>query len=142
MRLKRARPAENRYRPPGRRIYAPGMGKRRRRKPPPDLAAVRGGLRSPDEQARVEALHAVCPCGAGYRLYEQLRDEVRRLQKDPSARVRAVALHVEEDAGRIEEIEAALDKATERAEQGERPGDRDWLARWERRRATRYWSPL
>jgi hypothetical protein len=32
--------------------------------PSPDLAAVLGGLRSPDEQARVKALHAVCPCAA------------------------------------------------------------------------------
>jgi hypothetical protein len=30
--------------------------------------AVLGGLRSPDEQARVKALHAVCPCAAGFRL--------------------------------------------------------------------------
>jgi hypothetical protein len=118
------------------------MGKRHRRNPPPELSAVLGGLRSPDEQARVEALHAICPCAAGYQLYEQLRGEVRRLQKDPSPRVRAVALHVEEDAGRIEEIEATLDKATERAEQGERPGDRGWLAEWDRRRASRYWTPL
>ena len=118
------------------------MAKRHLRKPPPDLAAVLGGLRSPDEHSRVEALHAVCPCAAGYQLYAQLRDEVRRLQKDPSPRVRAVALHVEDDAGRIEEIEATLDKAGERAGQGQRPGDRDWLAAWERRRATRYWTPL
>jgi hypothetical protein len=118
------------------------MGKRHRRESPPDFAAVLGGLRSPDEQARVQALHAICPCSAGYQLYEQLRGEVRRLQKDPSPRVRGVALHVEEDAGRIEEIEATLDKASERAEQGERPGDRGWLAAWERRRASRYWTPL
>ena len=118
------------------------MGRRHRRQPQPDLAAVLSGLRSPDEQARVKALHAVCPCAAGYQLYEQLRVEVRRLQKDPSPRVRAVALHVEEDAGRIEEIEATLDQASERAEQGERLSDRDWLAGWERRQATRYWNPL
>ena len=118
------------------------MSKRHPRTSQPDLAAVQAGLRSPDEQARVKALHAVCPCAAGYQLYEQLRDEVRRLQKDPSARVRAVALHVEEDAGRIEEIETTLDQASERLDQGERPADRDWLAAWERRRTTRYWAPL
>lgn len=66
----------------------------------------------------------------------------RRLQKDPSPRVRAVALHVEQDAGRLEEIEATLDRASERTEHGECSGDRDWLAGWERRRATRYWLPL
>ncbi len=76
------------------------MGKRHLRKPQPDLTAVLGGLRLPDEQARVKALHAVCPCAAGFRLYERLRGEVRRLQKDPSPRVRAIAMHVEQDAGR------------------------------------------
>ncbi len=118
------------------------MGKRHLRKPQPDLTAVLGGLRLPDEQARVKALHAVCPCAAGFRLYERLRGEVRRLQKDPSPRVRAIALHVEQDAGPLEEIEASLDRASERTGHGERSGDRDWLAGWERRRATRYWLPL
>jgi hypothetical protein len=118
------------------------MGKRDHRKPQPDIAAVLDGFRSPDAQARARALHAICPCAAGFQLYEQLRDEVRRLQKDPSPQVRAIALHVEQDAGRIEEIEAALDRAAERAEQDERPGNRDWLAGWERRRASRYWLPL
>ena len=56
--------------------------------------------------------------------------------------MRAVALHVEQDAGRIEEIEAILDRASEQTEQGQRSGDRDWLAAWERRRKTRYWLPL
>lgn len=87
------------------------MGKRSRRKPQPDLAVVLDGLRSPEEQARVKALHAICPCAAGFQLYEQLRGEVRQLQKDPSPRVRAIALHVEQDAGRIGEIEAILDRA-------------------------------
>jgi hypothetical protein len=137
----RGRP-ENRCRPTGRRIYASGMGKRHLRKPQPDLTTVLDGLRSPDEQARVKALHAVCPCTAGFRLYEQFRGEVRRLQKDPSPRVRAIALHVEQDAGRLEEIEATLDRASQRTGPGECSGDRDWLAGWERRRATRYWLPL
>jgi hypothetical protein len=118
------------------------MGKRQRSKPRPDLAAVLAGLRSSDEQARIRALHSVCPCSAGFQLYEQLRDEVRQLQRDPGPRVRATALHVEQDAGRIEEIEATLDRASERIEDGERPGDPDWLAQWQRRRAARYWLPL
>ena len=131
-----------RCRLPGRRIYAPGMGKRHGRKPPPDPGAVLAGLRSPDEQARIRALHAVCPCAAGFWLYEQLRGEVRQLQKDPSPRVRAVALHVAQDAGRIEEIEAILDQASDRTGHRQHSGDRDWLAGWERRRQTRYWLPL
>ena len=46
-------------------------------------------LRDPDDEVRVKALHRVCPCGAGFRVYERFRGEVKRLQKDPSPRVRA-----------------------------------------------------
>ena len=69
---------EIRCRLPGRQAYAPGMGKRDHRKPQPDIAAVLDGLRSPDAQARARALHAVCPCAAGFQLYEQLRDALSK----------------------------------------------------------------
>ena len=70
-------------------------------------------LRDPDDEVRVKALHRVCPCGAGFRVYERFRGEVKRLQKDPSPRVRAAALHVEQDACLIEELDANLDRAAE-----------------------------
>jgi hypothetical protein len=53
----------------------------RRRCGPADPVLAR--LRSPDPQIRVKALHAICPCGAGFPLYERFRGEVKRLQKDP-----------------------------------------------------------
>jgi len=96
-------------------------------------------LRAPDEEVRVRALHRVCPCGAGFLLYERFRGEVRRLQKDPSLRVRAAALHAEQDACLIEELDARLDRA---AEQGWRYSDADWVGAHRRRQATRYWLPL
>jgi hypothetical protein len=65
-------------------------------------------LRSADEDARVKALRRVCPCDAGFGVRERFRGEVRRLQKDPSPRVRAAALHVEQDACLIEQLEANL----------------------------------
>jgi hypothetical protein len=115
------------------------VAKRRRRGGAPDLEAVLAQLRSADEDARVKALHRVCPCGAGFLVYEQFRGEVRRLQKDPSPPVRAAALHVEQDACLIEQLEANLDRA---AEQGWRYSDADWLRAHHRRQATRYWLPL
>ena len=115
------------------------MAKRRRQGCAPALEAVLAQLRSADEDARVKALHRVCPCAAGFLVYERFRAEVRRLQKDPSPRVRSAALHVEQDACLIEELEAGLDRA---AEQGWRYSDADWERAHRRRQATRYWLPL
>jgi hypothetical protein len=50
---------------------------------------------------------------ADCRLYERFRGEAKRLQKDPSPRVRAAALHAEQDACLIEQLEANLDRADE-----------------------------
>ena len=87
----------------------------------------------------MKALHRVCPCAAGFLVYEQFRGEVKRLQKDRSPRVRAAALHVEQDACLIEELDARLDLAVE---QGWRYSDADWMRSHRRRQATRYWLPL
>jgi hypothetical protein len=117
------------------------VAKRKRRacRPAPGPEVLLAQLRSPDEQIRVKALHRVCPCVAGFLVYERFRGEVRRLQKDPSPRVRAAALHVERDACLIEELDARLDQA---AEQGRRYSDADWVQTHRRRQATGYWLPL
>jgi len=65
-------------------------------------------LRSADEDALVKALHRVCPCAAGFRVYERFRVEVRRLQKDASPRVRAAALHVTASSGVADDSRYAL----------------------------------
>ena len=111
------------------------MAKRRHRNCTPDTKAVLAQLRSPDEQDRVTALHRVCPCASGFLVYERFRGEVKRLQKDPSPRVRVAALHVEQDACVIDEIEAGLDRA---GEQGWRYSDAGWMRAHRRRQATRY----
>jgi hypothetical protein len=115
------------------------VAKRRHRRCAPDPDVLLAQLRSADEQARVKALHRVGPCAAGFPVYEQFRGEVRPLQKDPSLGVRAAALHVDQDACLIEELDAALDRAEE---QGWRYSDADWVRAHRRRQATRYWLPL
>jgi len=115
------------------------VAERRHQDCTPDPEGVLAQLRSADEDALVKALHRVCPCAAGFRVYERFRVEVRRLQKDASPRVRAAALHVEQDACLIEQLEANLDRA---AEQGWRYSDADWVRTHRRRQATRYWLPL
>ena len=113
--------------------------KRRRCQRAPDPGAVLARLGSPDPQVRVKTLHGICPCAAGFPLYERFRGEVKRLQKDPDQRVRAAALHVEHDASEIETIEAGLDRA---AEQGWRYSDPGWVRRKRLRQATGQWLPL
>jgi hypothetical protein len=53
--------------------------------------------------------------------------------------VRAAALHAEQDACLIEQLEASLDPAKE---QGWRFSDADWVRARRRRQATGYWLPL
>ena len=112
--------------------------KRRGCRPGPDADVLLAQLRSADEEVQVKALHRVCPCGAGFVVYERFRSEVKWLQKDPSPRVRAAALHAEQDACLIEELDARLDRAEE---QGWRYADTDWVRAKRRRQATRYWLP-
>ncbi len=53
--------------------------------------------------------------------------------------MRAAALHAQQDACLIEELEARLDRA---AEQGWRYSDAGWVRAHRRRQATRYGLPL
>jgi len=110
--------------------------KRCRSAPDPDVLLAQLG--SPDDEVRVKALHRVCPCGAGFGVYERFRGQVNRLQKDPSPQVRAAALHVEQDACLIEQLEANLDRAEE---QGWRYSDTDWVQAKRRRQSSGYWLP-
>jgi hypothetical protein len=89
------------------------VAKQRRQDCAPDPETVLAQLRPADADDRVKALHRVCPCAAGFLVCERFRGEVRWLQQDPSSRVRAAVLHVEQDACLIEELETRLDRAAE-----------------------------
>ena len=58
-------------------------------------------LQSSDEAVRARAVRSLCPCHAGWELFEQHVPAVLRLEKDCSPAVRANALHVFEDAARM-----------------------------------------
>jgi vesicle coat complex subunit len=68
-----------------------------------DIKQVLADLDAPDECIRARAVRNLCPCRVGYAIYEQYMPEVKRLQKDKSLLVRKAALHVEEDAFRLEQ---------------------------------------
>jgi hypothetical protein len=62
-------------------------------------------LQSPDETVRAKAVRSLCPCHAGWGAFEQLIGVVSRLTRDSSPAVRAHALHVYEDAVKIQSLE-------------------------------------
>ena len=74
-------------------------------------------LWSDDDRVRAKALRRLCPCHGSYELYDRYYDVIRALQKDPSPRVRAVALHLEEDAFVLESMESRRERSEEALEQ-------------------------
>ena len=78
------------------------MGKKQRRWARPDVNEIVRDLQVSDEVRRGDGVRSFCPCHAGWEVFEQHVSEVMRLLKDPSRVVRAHALHVFEDAARMQ----------------------------------------
>ena len=78
------------------------MGKKSRRWARPDVNDRLGDLKASDEVRRGDGVRSFCPCHAGWEVFEQHVSEVMRLLKDRSRVVRAHALHVLEDAARMQ----------------------------------------
>jgi len=78
------------------------MGKKRARWARPDINDLMGDLQVSDEVRRGEGVRGLCPCHAGWEVFEQHVKEVVHSLKDSSRVVRAHALHVFEDAARMQ----------------------------------------
>ena len=78
------------------------MGKRVARWARPDIKTILGNLNVSDEAVRGDAVRYLCPCHAGWELFEEHVGVLHRLLKDPSDVVRRHALHVFEDAARMQ----------------------------------------
>lgn len=78
------------------------MGKKRARWTRPEVRNLVGGLQASDEMVRGDAVRSLCPCHVGWELFEQYVPVLIRRSKDPSHIVRAHALHVFEDAVRMQ----------------------------------------
>ena len=65
---------------------------------PIDVERVLADIRSEDETVRARAVRSLCPCRSGWGPFEQHIHLIQKLCKDPSALVRAAALHLFEDA--------------------------------------------
>ena len=77
------------------------MVAKRSRWPLTDAESRLPDLKSPDEEARGDAVRAFCPCHAGWEAFESHVGEVLRAMRDPSRAVRAEALHVFHDAAKM-----------------------------------------
>ena len=80
------------------------MVKKRARWATPDTKRAVEGLQESDEVVRGNAVRGFCPCHAGWEVFEQHVSDVLRLLRDPNRVVRAHALHVFEDAARMQGI--------------------------------------
>ena len=78
------------------------MGKKRARWARPEVRDLVGGLQASDEMVRGDAVRSLCPCHVGWEVFEQYVAELIRRLRDPSHIVRAHALHVFEDAVRMQ----------------------------------------
>ena len=78
------------------------MGKREARWARPDIKDIIADLQVTDEVVRGDSVRGLCPCHAGWDVFEEHVSDVLRLLKDPSREVRRNALHVFEDAARIQ----------------------------------------
>jgi hypothetical protein len=78
------------------------MVQKRARWAAPDIERRLPDLQSPDEEARAHAVRSLCPCHAGWEAFEGHVGDVLRLLRDRSRGVRAHALHVFEDAARMQ----------------------------------------
>jgi hypothetical protein len=67
-----------------------------------DPVRLLADLQSADEVVRAKAVGSLCPCRAGWEMFEQHMEIVDCLKKDPSQRVRTRALHIFEDAGEMQ----------------------------------------
>jgi len=89
---------------------------RKRCQPPTaqKLERILAEMCSPDENVRAEAVRHLCPCRVPWPIYQQNIGSVQALQKDPSPQVQRSALHLAEDALKLERMEERCQQAARR----------------------------
>ena len=93
------------------------MGKKRARWARPNAETRVHNFQSPDDEARGDAVRGFCPCHAGWEVFESHVSDVLRMLRDRSRGVRAQALHVFDDAARMqmqEELKYYLEPGEEK----------------------------
>lgn len=106
----------------------------------PDFERFLPDLGSPDEEARGDAVRGLCPCHVGWKAFEDHVGDVLKMLRDPSRGVRAQALHVFDDATRMqfaEELNYYHEEGEERIGERRARGFRSIAERLEARRDRR-----
>ncbi|HEV2472270.1 MAG TPA: hypothetical protein VGS41_06370 [Chthonomonadales bacterium] len=78
-----------------------------------DVEQIERALQSPSARIRAKAVRSLCPCHTSWETFLTLRKEAGRLRRDPDAKVRACALHIEEDAREVAQAEALAEWLTD-----------------------------
>ena len=78
------------------------MGKRAARWARPDISDIVANLQVNDAVMRGDAVRSLCPCHAGWDLFEEHIGKLHQLLRDRNHLVRRHALHVFEDAARMQ----------------------------------------
>ena len=104
----------------------------------PDVKQIETDLQGTDEGLRSKAVGGLCPCHAGWEVFEKKVDTVIRSLRDPSRVVRRSALHVLDDAAVMqsrEDLKYYLEPVEERMDEKRhfRPMERRLEARAKRR---------
>lgn len=94
-----------------------------------DMIQILTDLDAADANVRAAALCRLSPCHLPWAVFTPLRQALKRLQKDPSAAVRELALLVEQDAEAIATHAALRNLTTE--------DDDDGLDEWKQRERKR-----
>lgn len=81
------------------------MGKKLARWARPEIRHIVADLQITDEKVRGDAVRSFCPCHVGWDVFEQHVGSLIRFLRDPNRSVRREALHVFEDAVRMQSAE-------------------------------------
>jgi hypothetical protein len=84
------------------------MGKKLARWARPEIKQLVAGLEVTDEEVRSDSVRSFCPCHVGWDVFEQHVRALSRFLRDPNRVVRREALHVFEDAVRMQLSEDLL----------------------------------
>ena len=78
------------------------MGKKAARWARTDISDIAADIQVPDESVGGDAVCELCPCHVGFEVFEEKVSVVLRHLRDGSRKIKAQALHVYDDASRMQ----------------------------------------
>lgn len=84
-----------------------------------EVERILADMQSEDALTRANAVREICPCRMPWEIFHRLHKVAKRLQHDPNPLVRAHALHIEEDARMVANMEGEIEYLQEFEDAGE-----------------------